>query len=240
MLLLAIDTATPAIVSGVVELEDAGPPRVLAGEPVFAARSHAELLTPRLRAAATAAGVEFGEVDALVCGVGPGPFTGLRVGMVTAAALGHALGRPVHPVGTLDGVAAAVVSPGPFLVVSDARRREVYWSAHTSDGARVEGPGVARPDELREQLAAMPSATRPTHLVGNLRPPGDARGEGMAELADQLGLPLLGTAFPTPDGLVAAASAELRAGRPPAPLVPRYLRQPDAAEPRSPKRVSTP
>ncbi|HZG92251.1 MAG TPA: tRNA (adenosine(37)-N6)-threonylcarbamoyltransferase complex dimerization subunit type 1 TsaB, partial [Pseudonocardia sp.] len=126
MLVLALDTATPAITAGVVELT-ADRPVQRSARVTVDARQHAELLTPGLLAACADAGVELAELAAVVTGVGPGPFTGLRVGMVTAAALGDALGVPVHGVGTLDAIAADTPRGAPFVVVTDARRREVYW-----------------------------------------------------------------------------------------------------------------
>ncbi len=218
MLVLAVDTATPAVTAGVVELTDGGP-RLLAERVTLDARAHGELLTPHLRDALAAAGRALGEVDALVCGVGPGPFTGLRAGMVTAAALGHSLDRPVHPVCSLDAIAACAGPGGPLLVVTDARRREVYWAAY-ADGARTAGPEVTAPAELAERLAGLGV----TRVAG-------------APVHD-FGLPVAGPEHPSPVGLVAAARAALLAGAEPAPLTPLYLRRPDAVEPGARKRVS--
>ncbi|HKQ42564.1 MAG TPA: tRNA (adenosine(37)-N6)-threonylcarbamoyltransferase complex dimerization subunit type 1 TsaB, partial [Pseudonocardia sp.] len=104
MLVLALDTATPAVTAGVVELTADGciqrSVRVTDD-----ARKHAELLMPGVVAACDEAGVALAELAAVVTGAGPGPFTGLRVGMVTAAALGDALGIPVHGVCSLDAIA---------------------------------------------------------------------------------------------------------------------------------------
>lgn len=214
--MLALDTATPAITAGVAELPPAGGLRVLAARVHLDARAHAELLAPLLRAAAREAGVTLSTVDAVVCGAGPGPFTGLRVGMVTAAALGDALGRPVHGVCSLDAIAAgAVAEAGPLLVATDARRREVYWARYR-DGRRAEGPHVDRPAEVPID--------------------GAARAAGAA--AHLLGLLVVGPAYPSPAGLVAVAADALRAGTPPPPFTPLYLRRPDAAEPGTRKRVS--
>ncbi|HEX9338173.1 MAG TPA: tRNA (adenosine(37)-N6)-threonylcarbamoyltransferase complex dimerization subunit type 1 TsaB, partial [Pseudonocardiaceae bacterium] len=100
MIVLAIDTATPAVTAGLVRLDPTT--EVLATRVTVDARAHGELLTPHITAVLAEAGIGFDLVDAIVCGTGPGPFTGLRVGMVTAASLGHALGVPVHGVCTLD------------------------------------------------------------------------------------------------------------------------------------------
>ncbi|MEU3273610.1 tRNA (adenosine(37)-N6)-threonylcarbamoyltransferase complex dimerization subunit type 1 TsaB [Saccharomonospora sp. NPDC006951] len=147
MLVLAIDTATPAITAGVVAVESAtgggaATARVLAERITVNARAHGELLTPHILAATADAGYSLRDLDAIACGVGPGPYTGLRAGMVTAAALSESLRIPAHPVCTLDAIAATAGPGEPFLVVTDARRREVYWAAYDGEGTRVEGPGV--------------------------------------------------------------------------------------------------
>jgi tRNA threonylcarbamoyl adenosine modification protein YeaZ len=218
VLVLAVDTATPAITAGVVEL-DAGPPRVLAERVTVDAKAHGELLTPHVLHAIEAAGRRLSEVDALVCGVGPGPFTGLRAGMVTAAALGHGLGVPVYPVCSLDAIAAEVAD-GRLLVVTDARRKEVYWAAY--DGAeRVVGPEVCRPAELVERRNDL----------------GVTRAAGMRAQIELLGLAATGPEHPSPAGLVAVAAQALITKAPAEALTPLYLRRPDAEVPGERKRV---
>jgi tRNA threonylcarbamoyl adenosine modification protein YeaZ len=188
VMILAIDTATPAVTAGIVKLDGI---EVLAERVTVDARAHAEQLTPNVLAALADAGISVGDLGAVVVGCGPGPFTGLRVGMATAAAYGHALGIPVHGVCSLDAIgieSAGTVSE--VLVVTDARRREVYWARYR-DGVRVDGPAVNSPADV----------------------PGAA--EALARPA----------VYPTASGLVRAVadfSAE------PAPLIPLYLRRPDA------------
>jgi tRNA threonylcarbamoyl adenosine modification protein YeaZ len=188
VMILAIDTATPAVTAGIVKLEGI---EVLAERVTVDARAHAEQLTPNVLAALADAGLTVGDLGAVVVGCGPGPFTGLRVGMATAAAYGHALGIPVHGVCSLDAIGiegAGTVSE--VLVVTDARRREVYWARYR-DGVRVDGPAVNSPTDV----------------------------PGAAEV---LARPAV---YPTASGLVRAVadfSAE------PAPLIPLYLRRPDA------------
>jgi tRNA threonylcarbamoyladenosine biosynthesis protein TsaB len=186
-LILAIDTATAAVTAGVVR-RDGDTIEVLAERVTLDARAHAEQLTPNAVAALADAGVGGGDLAAIVVGCGPGPFTGLRVGMATAAAYGHALGLPVHGVCSLDAI--GIVAGGNLLVVTDARRREVYWARYR-DGVRVEGPAVDAP-------ADVPGAD-----------------EALAQ-------PPL---YPTAEGLVRAVADWESA---PAPLVPLYLRRPDA------------
>ena len=101
--ILAIDTATPAVTAGVVR-RDAENVEVLAEQVTVDARAHAEQLTPNIVGALADAGLTAEDLDAVVVGCGPGPFTGLRVGMATAAAYGHALGIPVHGVCSLDAI----------------------------------------------------------------------------------------------------------------------------------------
>lgn len=219
--MLAIDTATPAVTAGVVEVDDAGV--VTLGDRVTVdPRAHGELITPHALASVEAAGTTLKDLDAIVCGVGPGPFTGLRAGMATAAALAHALGIPAYPVCSLDAIAADV-APGekPFLVLTDARRREVYWAAYDATGARVHGPHVQRPADLETAAHA-------------------AAGDGALLYAAALDLRPIEPRFPSPAGLVKVARTSLLAKEPPAPLTPLYLRRPDAAEPGARKRVSTP
>ncbi|WP_210084257.1 tRNA (adenosine(37)-N6)-threonylcarbamoyltransferase complex dimerization subunit type 1 TsaB [Mycobacterium sp. OAE908] len=151
-LILAIDTATPAVTAGVVRLDGV---EVLAERITVDARGHAERLTPNVLGALGDAGVTVNDLNAVVVGCGPGPFTGLRVGMATAAAYGHALDIPVHGVCSLDAI--GVDTTGDALVVTDARRREVYWARYR-DGVRVAGPAVNAPADVpgAEDALALP------------------------------------------------------------------------------------
>ncbi|OLT04275.1 tRNA (adenosine(37)-N6)-threonylcarbamoyltransferase complex dimerization subunit type 1 TsaB, partial [Pseudonocardia sp. CNS-004] len=150
MLVLALDTATPAVTAGVVELTD-DTALLRAARVEHDARKHAELLMPAVQAVCGDAATALRGIDAIVVGAGPGPFTGLRVGMVTAAALGDALGVPVHGVCSLDAIAVDAAGEGPLLVVTDARRREVYWAGYDADGGRVDGPHVQAPAAVAER-----------------------------------------------------------------------------------------
>ncbi|GAY10145.1 tRNA (adenosine(37)-N6)-threonylcarbamoyltransferase complex dimerization subunit type 1 TsaB [Pseudonocardia sp. N23] len=223
MLVLALDTATSTVTAGVVELPPAGAPVVRAERVSADARKHGELLMPNVLAACAEAGVALRDVDAIVTGAGPGPFTGLRVGMVTAAALGDALGKPVHGVCSHDAIAREACAQrlsGNLLVVTDARRREVYWAGYDAEGARITGPHVEAPAVLVERLAGFPSVA------------------AAGEKAEVTGLPVVGPATPGVTGLVAVAADALRSGAEPGPVRPLYLRRPDAVEPGARKRVS--
>jgi tRNA threonylcarbamoyl adenosine modification protein YeaZ len=191
-LVLAIDTATPAVTAGIVNLDGV---EVLAERVTVDARAHAEQLTPNVLGALADANRTVNDLTAVVIGCGPGPFTGLRVGMATAAAYGHALGIPVHGVCSLDAI--GVETAGDALVVTDARRREVYWARYR-DGVRVDGPSVNAPADVPGAAEALQ------------RPP----------------------VYPTAAGLVRAV-ADWTAE--PAPLIPLYLRRPDAKPQAAPR-----
>ena len=215
MLVLAVDTATSAVTAGLARLPAVSCPEVLAERVTVNARAHGELLMPSVCEVMAIAGVGMRDLDAVVCGAGPGPFTGLRVGMVTAAALGDALSIPVYPVCSLDAIAYRAGAGSPLLVVTDARRREVYWARYDGTGLRVDGPHVDRPENVP--------------LAGTSR---------MAGGCDALGLPVVPPQHPDPGALVAVAAAALRSQAPPAALTPWYLRRPDAVPPGPAKRVT--
>ena len=211
MLVLALDTATPTLVAGLARWSPDGAAEVLAERALPSGNRHAELLTVAVTEVLRDAGLALADVDAVVTGLGPGPFTGLRVGVVTAAALGDARGLPVVGVCSLDAVGS-----GARTVVTDARRKEVYWAAYAADGSRADGPGVVRPEEL---AVAGPVV-------------GDAR------FAERLGVEVV-PAEVTTAGLVRAAAPQLADPSSAAPLVPLYLRRPDAVPPTSFKPVTT-
>jgi len=215
VLLLAFDTSTPAVT---VALHDGT--RVLVSHTVVDARRHGELLAPGIAHVLADAGRSASDLTGLAVGVGPGPFTGLRVGLMTARAMGDALRVPVTGVCTLAVIAAAIVSDQPFLVATDARRREVYWARYTATGARVAGPQVGRPADLP---AGLPVAGSALELYPEL-------GGGTATLI----LPR----YPSAARLAALAATRLAAGAAPGPAEPLYLRRPDAREPGKPKRVT--
>ena len=203
---LAIDTSTPAVVAAVLRRHGDGRIELLAERITVDAHAHAELLTPNVVAAVQNAGLEMSDLDAVVVGCGPGPFTGLRVGMATAAAYGHALDVPVHGVCSLDAIGGQTAGPsgGDVLVITDARRREVYWARYR-DGVRVDGPGVCAPVDV-PVAGALQVAGSPAHCA-------------------LFALPCTGPQLPTPAGLVAAVADW---EHDPDALIPLYLRRPDA------------
>lgn len=155
MLLLAVDTATPAVTVALHDGES-----VVAESNQVDARRHGELLLPSVDKVLAEAGVTLEAVTGVVVGVGPGPYTGLRVGLVTASTFAAVLGVPVHGLCTLDGLAYAAGAAGiegPFTVATDARRKEVYWARYEDPRTRVGEPAVDRPADIAEQVAGLPS-----------------------------------------------------------------------------------
>ncbi|MBA2389437.1 MAG: tRNA (adenosine(37)-N6)-threonylcarbamoyltransferase complex dimerization subunit type 1 TsaB [Geodermatophilaceae bacterium] len=210
MLTLAVDTATAGIVVGVVSVT--AHPHVLAERRTHSPARHGETVPPAIAAVLIEAGCTPSQLEAVVVGIGPGPFTGLRVGIVSAAAYADALGVPVYGVGSLDAVALGLPEQaGLTVVATDARRREVYWAIYV-DGERVDGPNVGTPADLSDRLGGR-AADR---VVG-----------GGAMLYD---LPGAENAGPTAAGLVAATGRALVDRQPPVPLRAAYLRRPDAVE----------
>jgi tRNA threonylcarbamoyl adenosine modification protein YeaZ len=214
VLVLAIDTSSAAVSAAVVSVDG----DVLAQRMTIDARAHGELLAPSIAACLDDADVAPHALAAIVAGVGPGPFTGLRVGLVTAAAMADALGIPAYGVCSLDALAAAVEADS-LLVATDARRREVYWARYAG-GVRVEGPSVDKPAELSTvDVQAM-------------------TGAGARLYADVLGLPLLDIDYPDLASLVRVAASKIRSRAPGDTLTPLYLRRPDAVVPGTAKAVT--
>ncbi|MEV4346031.1 tRNA (adenosine(37)-N6)-threonylcarbamoyltransferase complex dimerization subunit type 1 TsaB [Actinoplanes sp. NPDC049596] len=149
MLVLALDTATPASTAALVEVT-ADRLIGVAERRTVDPRAHGEKLAPEIAATLAEAGARPGDLGAIVAGLGPGPFTGLRVGLATAESMGQALGIPAYGVCSLDGIGRAA-GPGRVLVATDARRREVYFATYV-DGVRLFGPEVAKPADVAEVL----------------------------------------------------------------------------------------
>ncbi|WP_326701738.1 tRNA (adenosine(37)-N6)-threonylcarbamoyltransferase complex dimerization subunit type 1 TsaB [Streptomyces sp. NBC_01754] len=210
-----MDTATPAVT---VALHDGD--RVIAETGQVDARRHGELLLPAVDRVLTEAGVTLDAVTNVVVGVGPGPYTGLRVGLVTAATFGSALSVPVHGVCTLDGLAHAAGLRGPFAVATDARRKEVYWARYEDGRTRTGEPAVDRPADIAERLAGLPVVGAGALLHPEAFP--DARGPEHVSAGD----------------LAAVAAEGLAAGLELLPPQPLYLRRPDAQVPKNYKVVT--
>ncbi|HEX5740976.1 MAG TPA: tRNA (adenosine(37)-N6)-threonylcarbamoyltransferase complex dimerization subunit type 1 TsaB [Pilimelia sp.] len=225
---LILDTATPAVTAGVVDVTAAGV-EVRAARVTVDARAAGELLAPHIAAVLDESGTAPDALAAVVAGVGPGPYTSLRVGLVTAAAFGQARGLPTYGVDTLDalGLAAAGLADR-VLVATDARRREVYWAAYEG-GRRLTGPAVAAPAAV---AAALPGVCLAAGAGGCV-----AVGEGAHRYADLLGVPAAEPRHPAVAALAALAADRIRAGAPGETLTPHYLRRPDAVAPTGRKTV---
>ncbi|WP_330344689.1 tRNA (adenosine(37)-N6)-threonylcarbamoyltransferase complex dimerization subunit type 1 TsaB [Streptomyces longwoodensis] len=218
MLLLALDTATPAVTVALHDGTD-----VIASSSQVDARRHGELLLPAVDRVLAEAGLTLDAVTAVVVGTGPGPYTGLRVGLMTADTFGLALGVPVYGVCTLDGLAHAsdlAVGQGPFVVATDARRKEVYWATYADARTRLTDPAVDRPADIAERVAGLPAVGAGALLYPDTFPvahePEHVSAAALARLAAER----------------LAAGEELPRPR------PLYLRRPDAQVPKNYKVVT--
>jgi tRNA threonylcarbamoyl adenosine modification protein YeaZ len=215
VLVVVIDSATPAVTAALAELRRDGV-EILARRVTVDARAHGELLAPGLHAVLRDADVKPGELAAVVAGVGPGPYTGLRVGLVTAAALGHSLDIPTYGVCSLDAIGWR--QPGTVLAVTDARRRELYWALYR-DGVRIGGPAVDKPADIDVEADAVVGDGAHLYPLG-------------MRILDQ-------PRYPVPEALVDLAADRIRGRAPSEPLTPLYLRRPDATLPGQRKTVLT-
>ena len=216
MFVLAIDTSSPAVTAGVVAVGDEI--ALLAVRAQVSPRGHGELLTPSIAGCLADAGIAPADLSAIVAGLGPGPYTGLRVGLVTAAALAHARDIPAYGVCSLDAIGAACADEPNLLVATDARRREVYWARYRG-GSRVDGPHVDKPAHVaRDTITAVAGAA--------------------AELYPWPELARRPEFHPEPQWLVQLAVDRIHTGADSEPLAPLYLRRPDAVLPGAPKQVS--
>ncbi|QNH96538.1 tRNA (adenosine(37)-N6)-threonylcarbamoyltransferase complex transferase subunit TsaD [Corynebacterium anserum] len=255
MHILTVDSSTSYVVSGIVEIPEGRPQELVtrAQRCVDNPRGHMELLTPNIVECLAEAGLEPADLSAVIVGTGPGPFTGLRVGMATAQAFADALSIPVHGVESLAAIAVDVwdsvsvndsMRTGELLILTDARRREWFGARYElsapllSTNATLRtlaGPFVSKPDDILEQQPGSSSIVVAKAL---------AQHELLVDKAHRM-LSLDGR--PTPRSLVLAAL--LKAGgvsnasvrgllTPSEPLRALYLRRPDAVEPKA-QRVSS-
>lgn len=215
-MLLAFDTATPLVSVAVHDGQGVVAER-LSSTPM----KHGEQLAPLIEAVLADAGVGRLALTRIAVGTGPGPFTGLRVGLVTARTLGHVLALPVVGVCTLDVIAVEVLATAAggdlvdgFLVATDARRKEVYCAAYDAHGRRVSGPSVGP--------AVQVATERPVAGVG-------------PELFPDSFPRAIAPNRPSAGWLAQAVVGELVELTGPEPL---YLRRPDAVAPGAPKRVT--
>ena len=228
MLLLAVDTSS-AVSAALYDGTE-----VLAERSTYDPRRHVELLTPTIDEVLEDAGVARRDITGLVAGTGPGPFTGLRVGLVTARTMGLALGVDVVGVCSLDALALQAErhlavrgerrDGAELVVATDARRREVYWARYRVEGpgamqVRVDGPEVGKAADI-----AVDGATCVGR--GTLLYPESLPGPGEDAPLD-----------PSAGALAEVAAMSMAAGSPLGAPEPLYLRRPDAAIPKAPKKV---
>lgn len=211
-MLLALDTSTP-LVSVALYAGGAVVSTAVSDQPM----KHGEMLAPLITRVLADAGADRLDLTGVAVGLGPGPFTGLRVGVVTARTLGFALDIPVHGVCSLDVLAAQAVDSGvdgPFVATLDARRKELFWASYDAAGGRTDGPHVGRPDSLPQGVLVVGAGPR-------LYP------EAFARTAEPV----------APDaGVMARLVAE--GTLEPVDPDPIYLRRPDATVPGPAKKVT--
>ena len=212
-MLLCFDTSSPTVAVALHDGTD-----VVAELVSDQAMKHGERLAPLIDEVMRQGGVTRQDLTGIGVGTGPGPFTGLRVGLVTARTLAFVLEIPVHGVCSLDVLAieaaATGLVAGDFVVATDARRKEVYLAAYDETGARTSGPVVDKPAALATNapVAGEGATLYPDHFPHGLGPARPSAGWLARCIADE--------------------RAELTD---PDPL---YLRRPDAQAPSAPKRVS--
>jgi len=242
--LLAFDTATPFVT---VALHDGDEGRIVAERRSEQRMRHGEQLAPIVESLLADAGLVRQDLTAVAVGTGPGPFTGLRVGLVTARTLGYVLDLPVYGVCTLDVIALEVaLGDQPvgrdFLVATDARRKEVYLARYDVEGRRLDG--VPGRDAVHPGPSGISGHAGHTEQSGQdglavLRPADAATDEPVAGegpvLYPEAFPTAVGPTLPSAGWLARAVAEELAELTDPEPL---YLRRPDAVAPAAPKRVS--
>jgi tRNA threonylcarbamoyladenosine biosynthesis protein TsaB len=222
MLILAIDTSA---VASAALVSDEAPEAVVGSFSTEDTRSHAEVLAPGINNLLAEAGISGADIDAIVTGVGPGPFTGLRSGIATARTLSFVWGKPLHGMMSLDAmaleVAGSTAAVPEFIVATDARRKEVYWARYALvDGQLpqlIDGPHVG----FAEDVPDLP-----------------AYGAGAGLYQDVLRAnPDFSSEQPDALYLGQFALARLAAGEPLRDSTPLYLRESDAQVPGPRKRA---
>jgi tRNA threonylcarbamoyladenosine biosynthesis protein TsaB len=219
-MLLAFDTSSAAVT---VALAHPVSGEILASSTTVDALRHGELLAPAIASALSAAGCTPRDLTRIAVGVGPGPFTGLRVGLVTARTMADVLGIEIAGVCSLDILARQSSLALPVAVATDARRKEIYWALYdgpAADGSRrrLEGPAVDKPAEVAHVLSGLPVIGRGAVLYA------DALGVADADVVE----------YPSAEVLAAGVATATLDVVAPEPL---YLRRPDVTMSGGPKSV---
>jgi tRNA threonylcarbamoyladenosine biosynthesis protein TsaB len=221
MLVLGFDTSTPAVTVAVGSVDPASATvSILASSFEVAANHHGELLAPMIDTALTTAGVVVGDLDAIGVGLGPGPFTGLRVGIVTARAMSDALAVPAYGESSLR-----LLALGRAAVATDARRKQVYWAISGETGFEA-GPDIAGPAEAAGRFAA--AGIRAVSGAGPVLYP--EAFAGLVAAPDET--------YPRAALLIERVAHRVATKAPTDALAPMYLRRPDAQPPGRPKQVT--
>ncbi|MDA2977511.1 MAG: tRNA (adenosine(37)-N6)-threonylcarbamoyltransferase complex dimerization subunit type 1 TsaB [Candidatus Nanopelagicales bacterium] len=212
--LLAIDTSTNRIAVALLQFGK---------QPVVAIKDdglrHAEYAAELIKKVVSDAGLMMQELGGIVCGIGPGPFTGLRVGIVSAQSIGFVLSIPVFGVCSHDAIAFEYAQQNPnkdSIVITDARRKEVYWTKYQGI-KRTSSPKVSKLEEV------------PTSGVHLLHKPLDPISlaqvaiEAMNRTEKGIEIKSFATDLATGDGSIVALPNQVLL-----PPIPLYLRKPDA------------
>ena len=215
MRVLAIDTALGACAAAVLDSQAGA---ILAAESIGMVRGHAEAVMPLIARVMDAARSEFNELNRIAVTVGPGSFTGLRVGISAARGIALAAGRPAIGLSTLSALAAphvAARSGDTIIAAIDARNEQVYFQVFAPNGVTVVTP---RLDRVRAAVRAVPVG--PTVITGSgamLVASHWPSGSPVPRVEDH--------AAPDIGWVARLGAAAQEEGAPPKPL---YLRRPDA------------
>jgi tRNA threonylcarbamoyl adenosine modification protein YeaZ len=233
VLVLGFDTSTPAVTVGVAEVEKWDLPEggwlatasegftLLSAHTEVATNKHGELLAPLIERALSDANANPRDLTAVGVGLGPGPFTGLRVGIVTALAMADALGIKAFGLPSLS-----FIGRGRRGVASNARRKQVYWGVPSGRGRFRIGPEIGTPEEAAEQFR-LAGISRVAGEGPSLYPEAFA---GFSSAVDDR--------YPRIEDLLTYVAAKLQERAEGDDLTPLYLRRPDATPPGKPKSVT--